>query len=70
MSMKQINATEKAARPAIPTRRTGNELAGTFPMRVGKTTYVVGVHFSKDCKDTLEDKLKRLICEDVKAGSF
>ena len=38
--------------------------AGTFSMKLGKTTYVVGVHFSQTAKDTLEDKMKRLIgCE-------
>ena len=33
--------------------------AGTFSMKLGKTTYVVGVHFSQTAKDTLEDKMKR-----------
>lgn len=44
--------------------------AGTFSMRIGSTTYVVGVHFSKESKDTLEDKVKRLMRDDVKAANF
>ncbi|WP_330395883.1 transposon-encoded TnpW family protein [Clostridioides difficile] len=44
--------------------------AGTFNMRVGNTTYVVGVHFSQTSKDTLEDKVKRLITDDVKSAKF
>ena len=36
--------------------RTNASPAGTFSMRVGNTTYVVGVHFSKTSRDTLEDK--------------
>ena len=39
--------------------------AGTFNMRIGGTTYVVCVHFSKESKDTLEDKVKRLMRDDV-----
>lgn len=30
--------------------------AGTFSLKIENTTYVVGVHFSKTTKDTLEDK--------------
>lgn len=33
-------------------------------------TYVVCVHFSKESKDTLEDKVKRLMRDDVKAANF
>ena len=43
--------------------------AGTFNMRVGNTTYVVGVHFSQTSKDTLEDKLLRLIKNDIRNGA-
>ena len=35
--------------------------AGSFSMRMGSTTYIIGVHFSAESKDTLEDKMKRLI---------
>ena len=44
--------------------------AGTFSMKLGKTTYVVGVHFSQTAKDTLEDKMKRLMKDDVKSSNF
>ena len=40
--------------------------AGTFNMRIGGTTYVVCVHFSKESKD----KVKRLMRDDVKAANF
>ena len=71
--MNQNSTIEKISnhtRHTSPTRPTSHEPAGTFPMRVDKTTYIVGVHFSQDSKDTLEDKLKRLMREDVKAGNF
>ena len=44
--------------------------AGTFSMKIGNTTYVVGVHFSQTAKDTLEDKMKRLMLDDVKTANF
>ena len=44
--------------------------AGTFNMRMGNTTYVVGVHFSQTSKDTLEDKMKRLMRDEVKTDDF
>jgi hypothetical protein len=44
--------------------------AGSFNMRMGNTTYVIGVHFSKESKDTLEDKMKRLMRDDVKTDNF
>jgi len=30
----------------------------------------VGVHFSQTAKDTLEDKMKRLMKDDVKSSNF
>ena len=44
--------------------------AGTFSVKIENTTYVVGVHFSKTAKDTLEDKMKRLMLDDVKTANF
>ena len=44
--------------------------AGTFNMRMGNTTYVIGVHFSKESMDTLEDKMKRLMRDDVRTDNF
>lgn len=43
---------------------------GSFTMQVGNTTFVVGLHFSKTSKETLEDKMKRLIECDVREGNF
>jgi hypothetical protein len=44
--------------------------AGSFSMRMGSTTYIIGVHFSTESKNTLEDKMKRLMRDDVKADNF
>ena len=44
--------------------------AGTFSLKIENTTYVVGVHFSQTTKDTLEDKMKRLMLDDVETANF
>ena len=36
-----------------------------FRKVIGNTTYVVCVHFSETAKETLEDKIKRLVREEV-----
>ena len=59
--MEQKQSTIKEAR-TVP--------AGTFNMKVGKTTYVINVYFSQTSKETIEDKVKRLIHDDVKTANF
>ena len=39
-------------------------------MKSGGTTFVIGLHFSETSKDTLEDKVKKLIKKDVEDGNF
>ena len=34
--------------------------------QIGKTTYIVRVHFSETAKETMEDKIKRLLREEVR----
>ena len=43
----------------------------TFTRRVGSTTYTVGVHFSDTSKDTVNDKIVRLVRREAegKAGA-
>ncbi|MBS1480405.1 MAG: hypothetical protein HP061_06155 [Christensenellaceae bacterium] len=54
----------------IKATRTNNKQDGSFSMQMDNTTYVIGVHFSKTSRETLEDKVKRLIQRDVKDGNF
>lgn len=39
-------------------------------MRQGNTTFLIGLHYSKDSSDTFEDKAKKLIRKEVKDGDF
>ena len=38
----------------------------TVRKQIGKTTYIVRVHFSETAKETMEDKIKRLLREGVR----
>ena len=56
--MMKTNEAEKSPANADPLLKT----------TVGKITYLVGVHFSEDSKETMEDKIKRLIRRDIVEG--
>ena len=38
-------------------------------MRIGKTTYVIGMFFKEDGKETLDGMVRKMICEEVKNGT-
>lgn len=42
---------------------------GSFSMKMSRTTYQIGIHFSKTSKKSLNDKVKRLMKKDVMAES-
>ena len=35
-------------------------------MKIGKTTYRVWAHFSQTSEETLDEKIKRMLCDDVR----
>lgn len=37
---------------------------------IGKITYLVGIHFSEDSKETMADKIDRMIRRDLQAGNI
>ena len=45
---------------------TTNTPCPTVRKQIGKTTYIVRVHFSQTAKETMEDKIKRLLREEVR----
>ena len=42
---------------------TNTATCPTVRKQIGKTTYIVRVHFSETAKETMEDKIKRLLRE-------
>ena len=45
---------------------TTNTLCPIVRKQIGKTTYIVRVHFSETAKETMEDKIKRLLRDEVR----
>lgn len=37
---------------------------------IGRTTYLVTCHFSETSRETLQDKLKRMILRDIQSGNY
>jgi hypothetical protein len=56
----------------IEKRVTPNEASGQpiLPIRVGKTTYTVRLHFSETSRETMEEKVKKLIRRDIQEEKF
>ena len=54
----QSQSTPPAAEQQIP----------TFRKKIGKTTYLVKVHFNSDSKETFEQKIERMIKDEVRFG--
>lgn len=42
-----------------------NKLQPAMHIQIGKSTYIVGINFNQDAKETLDEKLNRLIKRDV-----
>ncbi|MGI5070103.1 transposon-encoded TnpW family protein [Treponema pectinovorum] len=45
---------------------TNNTTCPTVRKQIGKTTYIVRVHFKQTAKETMEYKIKRLLREEVR----
>lgn len=39
-------------------------------LREGNTTFLIGLHFSENTRETIGDKVKKLIRKDVQDGNF
>ena len=44
---------------------TTEQTAPVIVRKIGKTTYMVGIHFSRTSKETMDDKVLRLIRNDI-----
>ena len=45
-----------------------SEQGNSFTKKVGTTTYIVSVHYPKEEKETVRDKLLRIIQADIAKG--
>ena len=51
------------------TAQTTEQDAPVLVKKIGKTTYRVKIHFSETSKETMSDKIKRLILNDSEKSS-
>ena len=49
---------------------TNTATCPTVRKQIGKTTYIVRVHFSQTSKETMDDKVLRLIKNDIRNAAM
>ena len=59
------NDTSKTSRTAAPL-----DAKPDLVKRIGNTTFDIHIHFSETSKETLQDKLKRMILRDIQSGNY
>jgi len=64
---KQKNVTGATETPCTVSTA---EPAGTFTKRIGNTTYTVNVYSNPNSKETFNDKLLRIIKNDIASSKF
>ena len=65
------NDTSNRSTPATASPLTVKEAAPPVMIKkIGKTTYRVKIHFSETSKETMSDKIKRLILNDSEKSSY
>ena len=62
------NTTMQTESPAFV--KKNETVTPTLTMYHGNTAILIGLHFSKTSKETLNDKVKKLMRQDVKNGNF
>lgn len=44
--------------------------SNTFTKKIGKTTYVVRFHYSENARETMQEKIKRMLVNEVNCSDF
>lgn len=60
-------AEEHIIKPEDETQPAGKP---DFSVRIGNTTYLVGVHFNEKTKETLEEKIRKMIRKSIMDGNI
>ena len=50
--------------------QTTEQKAPVLVRKIGNTTYMVGIHFSQTSKETMDDKVLRLIKNDIRNAAM
>ena len=61
---------EQNPQPDKEVENVSPEVKPDLRMKIGRTTFLVKLHFKEDGTETLKDKVKNLIRKDVENGNF
>ena len=64
--MENENMTVAAAAPSSPVTPTVRDNPPALVKKIGKMTYIVRIHFSETSTETMEDKIKRMLRNEVR----
>lgn len=66
MENESLNATTHTSDALTVQDTTAQDNPPALIKKIGKMTYIVRVHFSTTSKETFEDKVKRMLREEVR----
>ena len=49
---------------------TATAVQPSMVRKIGKTTYIVQAHFNEDSTETMDDKIKRMLADEIKTENF
>ena len=64
--MENENMTVAATTPSSPVAPTVRDNPPALVKKIGKMTYIVRIHFSETSTETMEDKIKRMLRNEVR----
>ncbi|MDE6589904.1 MAG: transposon-encoded TnpW family protein [Oscillospiraceae bacterium] len=64
--MANENMTVDTATPSIPAATATQDNPPALVKKIGKMTYIVRIHFSETSTETMEDKIKRMLKNEVR----
>ena len=64
--MENENMAAAAAAPSSPVAPTVQDNPPALVKKIGKMTYIVRIHFSETSTETMEDKIKRMLRNEVR----
>ena len=64
--MEHENMAAATATPSVPVASSAQDNPPALVKKIGKMTYIVRIHFSETSTETMEDKIKRMLREEVR----
>ena len=65
-----MEETKTMETPVASDSETVPSGSSMLTMKSGHTTFLIGIHFSETSKQTLDDKVRKMIRKDVEDGNF